>query len=70
MFSTDFTYFELDTLNSETGYEKNGYKFNFCSYLSSGNYFAEYNGKGLTSDDYIPSKTGLKKDENDNIVGI
>jgi hypothetical protein len=70
LFTDDFTYFELDTANSATGYEKNGYKFNFCNYLSSGNYFAEYNGQGLTSDEYLPSKTGLKKDENDNIVGV
>lgn len=56
----DFTLFELDTINKDSGaYEKNGYKFNFCQYLSGGKYFAEYNGKALTGSDYIPSKTGL-----------
>ena len=58
-------------MNKDSGsYEKNGYKFNFCQYLSGGDYFAEYNGKALTGSDYLPSKTDLMKDENDNIVGL
>ena len=52
-------------MTKKTGeYEKDGYKFNFCSYVSDTKSFATKGDKTLTGDDYVPSKTGIYKKDN------
>ena len=70
LIAEDFTIFELDGVTrTSSAYEIEGYSFNFCSYLSSGDYFAEYNGQALTGPDYLPSSTDLVE-EDQSVIGV